>query len=123
MIPKSVKNKLEKDPRMETCEYCGSQPVQWHHVFLYAGKQMQEPWSIAAACKRCHDKATPHKHGHKPELREFFEWKALQRMGTEDMLKYPKKDWLVLANYLAHKQQEYGWPVSNKRSYTKQEEQ
>ena len=109
MIPKSVKNQLVGDPRMEKCEYCGAREVEWHHVFTYGGKQIQEAWAIAAACKKHHDMATPHNNKHKEELRDYFEWKAVQRMGSEEIAKYYKRDWIVLANYLVHKQKEYGW--------------
>lgn len=109
MIPQRVKKLLRNDERMTKCERCGASPVEWHHVYQYAGKQIQEYFNIAAACKKCHDKATPHKNGYKQEIREYFEWKALQRMTDEDIKKYWKKDWGLLVRYLTNRAKEYGW--------------
>lgn len=109
MIPKTLVKIFENDKRMQKCEYCGSCPVQWHHVFTYAGRQIQEYFSIAAACKPCHDKATPHKNQHDKKYKEFFEWKAIQRLTPQDIAKYPKKNWSMEAFYLNNQAKKYGW--------------
>jgi len=114
MVPKELKEKLSEDPWMKRCcyKYCG-QPTEWHHVFTYAGKQIQEEFNIVPACKTHHDQATPHKFNYKREVQEYFEWVALQRMTSEDMRKYSKFNdlttWVTRANYLSLKANKYGW--------------
>jgi len=54
MIPKSIKQQLEKLERMRHCEFCGKSPVQWHHTETYQCKQIQEVYAIRALCHDCH---------------------------------------------------------------------
>lgn len=108
-ISKAVRKQLSEDPRMEKCEICGSNLVEWHHVYMYAGKQIQDAFNIAPACKKHHDMATPHNNTYDQNIKERFEWNALQRMTGEDLGKYWKRDWGLYVNYLSKKASEYGW--------------
>lgn len=114
-IPRRVKKELEQDEWMTRCCYkhCSSNNVEWHHVFTYQGKQIQEVFNIVPVCKRHHDQATPHKNGYKQEVREYFEWVALQRMNGDMMSKYSKFNdlttWKIRLNYLARRALEYDW--------------
>ena len=108
-IPKQIRQELQNDKRMEKCEICGKPTQEFHHVFIYAGKQIQDAFNIASACKKHHEQATPHNNKYKQEIREQFEWNALQRMTDENIAKYWKKDWGLFVNYLSKKASEYGW--------------
>lgn len=102
-ISPRVKKILSEDPRMSTCEICDSSQVQWHHVFTYKGSQIDEAWAIASACLKHHEQAT------KSEIRDRFEWNAIQRMTDADIAKYPKRDWSMNAFYLSKQKEIYGW--------------
>lgn len=108
-ISKRVKKILQDEDRMKSCELCGSNQVEWAHIFQYAGRQIDEAWNIMALCKKHHDQATPHKNNYKPEIRDKTEWLTLARMSGGDLMKYHKKDWKVHLNYLSKKAIEYEW--------------
>ena len=54
MIPKEVKQKLEKLDRMRKCEVCAMPNVEWNHSLIYSRKQLQEVYAIRALCVRHH---------------------------------------------------------------------
>lgn len=115
MIPKSLRKKLSEDPFMEKCSYknCGKNTVEWHHVYQFADKSIQEEFNIVPACPKHHHQATPHNNAYRQEVREYFEWVSLQKMSLEDMTKYSKfndlNTWMIRRNYLFMKASEYGW--------------
>jgi len=70
-IPTKVKQELEADPRMKKCIYTTAlasclaateaeciEPcvgrITWEHAFIYAGKQINEPWAILGICEHHH---------------------------------------------------------------------
>jgi len=115
-IPISLRKMLDDDAWMHRCCYKGcGMPAQWHHVFTYAKKSIQEEFNIVPACPKHHAMATTHGKGtladydYVPEVKEYFEWVAIQRMDGHMLSKYPKKDWIALTNYLIIKSKEYGW--------------
>ena len=99
----SLKEKLGLDPKMKICAICKASPVQWHHVWIYAGKQIQEEWAILPACLKHHNEATPHKNGYKPEIREKFEYLSLFYGLELAQRDYPKTDWQQKFDYLESK--------------------
>lgn len=111
MIPAKLRKELSEDPWYSKCCYhgCNTSPVEWHHVYQYAGKSIQAYFNIVPACKLHHDQATPHKNQYVPEVRDYFEWIAIQRMSGKDLETYSKKDWSTHTFYLCKKAQEYGW--------------
>lgn len=68
--------------------------IEWHHIWIYAGKQINEKWAIVPACPSHHDRA------HQHEIKNRFEAISLQRAAQEDLNKYPKKNWKQIINYL-----------------------
>lgn len=110
-IPTSLRKEMAADPWYSKCCYhgCIQTQVEWHHVYQFAGKSIQAYFNIVPACKKHHDQATPHKNGYKPEVRDYFEWVAIQRMSSEDLAKYSKRDWTVHINYLTHMAKKYQW--------------
>ena len=110
-IPRSLIKQLEQDEFMRACCYknCNRQLPEFHHIFIYSGRQIQEVFNIVPACKKHHDQATPHKPNYKQEVREYFEQVAMKRMTFDDYYKYPKRNWDQHAQYLNIKSKQYGW--------------
>jgi len=81
-IPKKLREEMSVDPWYSRCCRCGDpRNVQWHHVFIFKGRQVQGRWAIVPACEDCHTKVKEDRN-----VKEFFEWIALGR-GTESELK------------------------------------
>ena len=59
-IPDDMRAQLADDPFMERCAHedieCEGR-IEWHHAFTYAGKRVNELWSILPLCRYHHDKA------------------------------------------------------------------
>lgn len=91
-----MRSEIAEDPFMKHCcigKYCEGK-VEWHHVWIYAGRQINEPWAIVPACKYHHDKAGL------PEIKQLFEIASLRRTTEIDLQKYSKKDWSQIKKYL-----------------------
>jgi hypothetical protein len=95
-IPPEVSKTLEGLRRMKRCELEALQGVyelcdgkiEWHHVWIYGGRQIQEVWAIVAGCHHHHDMV-----GKQQAVRMAFEAASLQEATDEDLAKYPRKDW------------------------------
>lgn len=95
-----VRQVLDTHPRMKRCALAGLSRLhgpcsapgtrpEWHHVWIYAGRQIDEPWAIVAACPRHHDEVKS-----QPSIKAAFEEYSLRVLATdEDLAEYPKKDW------------------------------
>lgn len=100
-IPLRMRNILEKMPRMRMCEasweFPGScsGPIQWHHVWIYAGRQINELWGILGACEKHHNAVKTN-----GEIKQAFERRSLELATDEELDKYPKKAWRTLRSYL-----------------------
>lgn len=95
-IPESLKLQIKNSGINDACAYCGSKlNVEWHHVWIYGGKQINEIWAIVGACKYHHGEVNKNN-----EIKEFFEIVSLTRAYEEDLEKYPKKDWELIKRYL-----------------------
>ncbi len=103
MRPIPKKDKAVLQDLDQKCAKCGSNKVEWHHPFIYAGKQITDWWATVFACKNCHAKATPHNNKYNLETREFFEYLVLKQNLVKIMMKYPKKAWNQLFLYLNKK--------------------
>lgn len=66
--------------------------VEWHHVLIYAGKQLQKKFAIVPACKNFH-----HKYANRKDIRDQF-LKVVLNRATDDELKAISKstDYLAL---------------------------
>lgn len=65
------------------------------HAFTHRGKQIPEKWAVIRLCYWAH-------LGPGLDKRKN-EWIALTHMQSEDLEKYPGKDWVQLAKYLTKK--------------------
>lgn len=102
-ISRGVRATLAAMPRMRSCEVGAWHPelgacegqVRWHHVWEYAGSQIDEVWAILAACDRHHDAVKTDRR-----VREAFERRSLEIATPGELDRYPKKDWQRLKIYL-----------------------
>ncbi len=103
-----MRQELEKLPRMRICTLAPLQDVygacegrkqhpEWHHVWKYAGKQINELWAILAGCSRHHAMAS------NPAIQEAFETASLMLATKEDLAAYPRKDWMQIKKSLGMK--------------------
>lgn len=88
-IPPTVRSTLESLPRMKLCARrleggCGG-CITWEHSLIYAGRQVQETWSIIGLCVFHH--LGP---GLEKEKNVAI---ALIQATPEDLAKYPRADW------------------------------
>lgn len=86
-IPAKLRALLASDPFMRVCIWNNSDcsgRVEWEHAWTYAGKQVQERWSIVPCC-------TYHHRG-KGLVKEFNQYISLSRATEEDMQKYARLD-------------------------------
>lgn len=96
---------------MAKCEWCGKATEEWHHVFIYAGRQIDEAFNIAGLCKECHGMVTRHFSKTKEEenkvkhMTMYFQLNAINRMTKEDRIKYHKETppWVHKKEYLTKK--------------------
>lgn len=103
MQPVSEKDKERLTKEKQVCAKCRATPVEWHHVFLYSGRQIPDWFNIVFACKQCHEEATPHNNKYKVETREYFERLILKKHFGSLIYMFPKGQWLQLAKYLNSK--------------------
>lgn len=103
-IPKKMRDEIEKSGRNKFCALRGrgyglcSAYIQWHHIWIYAGSQINEPWAILGACEYHHRMVEKD-----PMIKETFEKISLTKASDKDLEKYPKKDWKSLQRKLLKK--------------------
>lgn len=73
---------------------CGGR-INWHHVWEYAGTQVNEHWAIFAACEGHHSAVKSDRR-----VREAFERRSLEIASAEELSRYPRRDWDQLKKYL-----------------------
>lgn len=66
---------MSLDPWYTRCCYCGKdKEIQWHHVFIFAGRQVNAKWAIVPACEKHHREVNTN-----PDMKDYFQWIALNR--------------------------------------------
>lgn len=97
-IPFNLLTRLLKSPLHEKCERwkegdCAGR-LTFEHVWIYAGKQINEFWAIIRLCWHHHLEAND---------KQFNEWVSINRASEEDLAKYPNRDWQQRKKYLNQK--------------------
>ncbi len=64
--------------------------IEWHHCWIYRGRQISERFAILPVC---------HKH-HMNNPKEVLEYISLLRATEEELSRYPKYDWKQRKQYL-----------------------
>jgi len=95
--------------------------IDWHHVFEYGGKQIQEKWAIVPVCERLHSPQGEVNSIHRNNTtKEYIKYLTLKRVSLEWLSEaYPKTDWEQLYNYLNNKYKNYKFMSENKKEKKK----
>ena len=110
ILPK-LRSQLDALPRMHKCELAPMQRlygrcsgrIQWHHVWIYAGRQINELWAIVGACEGHHEEVKKD-----AAIRQYFESASLSYATDADLAEYPKKDWLGIKRMLGLIRKKHG---------------
>lgn len=98
-IPLKLRKELAAEPYMQVCalHFLGgcSRKIEWHHVWIYAGRQVNERWAILPACNFHHENVKKDR-----KIKELFEVLSLETASEADLEKYPRKDWKQIKKYL-----------------------
>ena len=105
MIPFELQQDMASDPYYQKCAFTGTMwGVQWHHVFIFGGKDIQEKWAIVPIARKIHEQCTPNNSRYTKELAERVELIALNRAKDEELKKYSKvKDLIAYREQLREK--------------------
>lgn len=93
-IPKKMREEVSKELRSRYCAMQGlgfgpcDGRIELHHVWIYAGKQINEPWAFVFLCHYHHSAQDGYL-----KLREAIMRNSLSHAKDSDLQKYPKKDW------------------------------
>ena len=80
-IPQRIRREMAADPWYSRCAICGDpRKVEWHHVFIYRGSQIQEKWAIVPACEEHHRMVKTRRR-----IKEAFERIALNRATDNEL--------------------------------------
>lgn len=97
-IPQKLRDELTDDPRMKKCAvnivHICSPKIEWHHVWHYGNRQINEKWAIIGICENMHKKIED------PRIKRLTEKISLSLATVDDLAKYPKKDWEQIKKYL-----------------------
>jgi hypothetical protein len=87
-IPKKLRAELAADPYYRKCCLTGKTAaetkIEWHHGFIWAGKQLQEKWAILPVTEEVHKKAN------NSLIKGHLDLIMLCRASDETLTKYSK---------------------------------
>lgn len=96
LIPPKLKQIILADPYYQRCarfkEGTCDGRITWEHCWIYGGRQINEVWAIIPLCW--------YHHLGKGLDKQKNRYLSLKRASVQDLLKYPKKAWLQLIEYL-----------------------
>jgi len=95
-IPQWLKEEILVDTYYKVCcrknKDCKGR-ITWEHVFIYAGRQINEKWNIIPLCAYHHSvDEFQDGDGLNKRINEYI---AISRATPEDLAKYPKRNWLI----------------------------
>lgn len=100
-IPIKMREELAEEKRMKYCVAIGLgfgfclPRIEWDHVWIYAGRQINEKWAIVGVCSK-HHRA---KEGN-PLLKNCIMRASLKLATPADLEKYPRKNWKQISKSL-----------------------
>lgn len=90
-IPEKLKREMEDDPFYECCCITGSMArntkIEWHHNFVFAGRQVQEKWCILPLRSDIHASIVKYK--------EKCDHIMLNRANDDTLRRYSKSEDLI----------------------------
>lgn len=110
MIPIKLRNQLRINPFYKRCCLTGRiDKLDWHHAYIYKGRQIQEEWNILPVVWFKHSP-----NGNQDSIHNCIETRnrakliALERADLNDLQKrYPKFNWVQeyerIKNYIGNK--------------------
>ena len=105
-INNDLRKEISDDSYYKTCCITGKQNVKidWHHVWIYAGKQINEKWAIMPIWEMKHSPMGDNDSVHRcKETRELVQYLSLKRATDDDLEKYPNKNWKLIFKNLKEK--------------------
>lgn len=109
-IPEQVRAKMAADPTYKRClrslalsDHTCAGRVTWEHALLYAGRRVNEWWSIVPLCAWAHSVDQFQDGG--GMVKEINEWLALSRVRSWRAVnrRYPRQSWPQRLKYLEGK--------------------
>lgn len=103
-IPIKMRAELQLESRVKRCALIGLEfglcegKIEWDHVFIYAGRQINEKWALVGVCSKHHYE----KNGNQL-LKEAIARNSLRLATNEDLEKYPRKNWAQIKKSLGMK--------------------
>lgn len=109
MIPRPLLQELLKDKRFQKCERAKENNCQgrltFEHVWVYAGKQIQEKWALICLCAYHH---AVYQFLDCGDLnKELNQYLSLCYAKEQDFAKYPRRDWGQIKTFLFLKYKDY----------------
>lgn len=105
-IPPKIKARLATLKRMTKCIFLLRDPkhkcegrIEREHVWIYAGRQIQEVWAIVSVCTGWHRL----KNFGSPLEKDWHRYVSLTLASDDDLKKYPRFNWKQEKQRLAHK--------------------
>lgn len=93
-VPAKLRKEIESDPFYKNCCITGmpatADKIDWHHNFIFAGRQVNEKWCILPICEGLHKRVKSDRN-----LRERLDWIMLNRATDEQLKKYSKATDLI----------------------------
>lgn len=88
-IPPALKAEMEADPFYKKCCITGFryEKIEWHHNFIFAGKQLNEKWCILPVVVEVHKNLW--------NYREKLNWIMLNRATEATLKKYSRSENLI----------------------------
>ena len=89
-IPDTLREEMAADPYYSRCCITGahstpSDPIEWHHTLIYAGKQISEKWAIVPVLRSLHEQVPGNR-----VVREKCIRIALNRATDDELRPYSK---------------------------------
>lgn len=99
MIPPRLRQELADDPYYKVCCITGvsNEKIEWHHNFIFAGRQVQEKECILPVTQGVHEQAR------NVEMREKLDLVMLRRMSEEQLDRFSKAKLRQRLKYLEYK--------------------
>lgn len=100
-IPKKLKEEMAADPYYKVCCVTGLRAptvkIEWHHNFIFAGKQVQEKWCILPVSEAIHILAR------QSDTREKLDLIMLNRADPEVFVRFSRANLTQRHKYLKQK--------------------
>ena len=102
-IPQKLRNEIEQSGMNRRCALdtgvygiCEGSS-EWHHVWIYAGRHINEFWAIGGCCKKHHKQVNE-----LTIIKKAFQIASLRRAIPEDLQKYTREDWGQIMKYIGY---------------------